>query len=160
MALQTVPKLDWALIIAVECVEEDCDNVITPRGMLFLDRIDKLIREDKDWAKVCLVHSATNSTCAFDPNPENPVISIAHPLTLFKIAYGDDVESYTQFGIDFALFGASLKEEYFNFMLPLFSTDFNITHKKAKMFRIIVQCAGPIELDGVRFNTMRDRSET
>lgn len=90
-----MPKLDWALVITVECAEEGCDNVITPKGMLFVDKIDKIIQEHPLWPKVCLVHNATNSTCAFDPNPKDPRVSIAHPLILFKIAYGDDVEQYT-----------------------------------------------------------------
>jgi len=48
------------MIIAVECVEEGCDNVITPRGMLLLDKIDKLILNDPLWSKVCLFHGADN----------------------------------------------------------------------------------------------------
>ena len=126
------------MIIAVECVEEGCDNVITPRGMLLLYKIDKSIQEDPLWPSVCLFHGADNQTCAMDPNPDNPVISIAHPLLLFKIAFGDDVESYTQYGIDFALFGASQIKEYFDFILPLFSSDFSLQTRKAKKFRIMI----------------------
>ena len=157
--LQTVPNIDWTMIIAVECVEEGCDNVITPRGMLLLDKIDKLILNDPLWSKVCLFHGADNQTCAMDPDPENPVVSVAHPLLLFKVAFGDDVESYTQYGIDFALFGASQAPEYFNFILPLFSSDFTIRNRKAKKLRIMIQCAGPIDVEGTRYSTMRDRGE-
>lgn len=107
--------------------------------MLLLEEIEKLIIEDPNWSKVCLFHGANNQTCANDPNPENPVISIAHPLLLFKIAYPEEeVKEYTQYGIDFALFGASQSEQYFNFILPLFSSDFNIKNRKAKKFRIMI----------------------
>lgn len=157
--LQTVLNANWNLVIAVECVEEDCDNVLTPRGMLILDRIDKAIAADPLWHKICLFHSDTNQTCAMDPNPARPLVSIAHPLLLFRLAFGDDVASYTQFGMDFALFGVAQRLDYFNFLLPLFSREFNIKNRKAKMYRMVLQCAGPIAVDGIRYQTMRDRSE-
>ena len=76
--------------------------------MKLLEKIDNLIIEDPIWEKVCLMDSETNRTCAFDPDPDVPKISRAHPLFLFKLVYGEDcVEDLTQFAIDFAMFGVS-----------------------------------------------------
>ena len=47
----------------------------------------------------------------------------------------------------------------FNYALPLFSKDFNVTHRKAKMMRIVIFSAGPIEVNGIRYKTMLDRVE-
>lgn len=63
----------------------------------------------------------------------------------------------TQFGIDFALFGLAREEELFNYAMPLFSSEFNRVNRKAKMVRLVLTMAGPIQIDGTRFNNMRDR---
>ena len=45
----------------------------------------------------------------------------------------------------------------FNATLPLFSKDYNREHRKAKMTRFLLIAAGPIDLDGVRYNNLGDR---
>ena len=47
----------------------------------------------------------------------------------------------------------------FNYALPLFSKDFNLNHRKAKMMRMVIFAAGPLEINGIRYKTMLDRNE-
>jgi hypothetical protein len=47
----------------------------------------------------------------------------------------------------------------FDYALPLFSKDFNITNRKAYMMRMVLFAAGPIEVNGIRYKTMMDRIE-
>jgi len=45
------------------------------------------------------------------------------------------------------------------YALPLFSKDFNVTNRKAKMIRMVIFAAGPINVNGIRYKTMMDRIE-
>ena len=83
--------------------------------------------------------------------------SKAAPLIPFKMFFGEELEEMTQFGIDFTLFGFAQEEELFNYALPLFSKEFNREQRKARMMRMVLTFAGPIELNGVRYSNMRDR---
>lgn len=153
--LQSVTKQDWWLNIAVECTKPGCDNILTPEGIHLINEIDRTIEEDPDWPKVCLLMSPTNQTCASDPTGKIAKVS---PLVLFKTAYGEDLSEITQFAVDFALFGLAYSEELFNQTLPLFSKDYNRTHRKSKMIRFVVQTAGPINFEGVRYKNLGDRN--
>jgi hypothetical protein len=85
--------------------------------------------------------------------------SKASPLVPFRIFFGYDLEEMTQFGIDFTLFGLAREEKLFNYAMPLFSKEFNREHRKAKMVRILLTMAGPIDMKGIRYSNMRDRQE-
>lgn len=63
----------------------------------------------------------------------------------------------TQYAIDFAMFGLASSEQYFNFTIPLFSKEYSSTNRKAKMVRIILMVAGPIDINGIRYKNMGDR---
>lgn len=55
------------------------------------------------------------------------------------------------------MFGLASSEQYFNFTIPLFSKEYSLTNRKAKMIRIILILAGPIEFNGIRYKNMGDR---
>ena len=51
--LQGIRDPNWDLYIGVEC--QDCDNVLSPKGMKLMADIDKMIEDDPTWKKVCLL---------------------------------------------------------------------------------------------------------
>lgn len=155
--LQSITKQDWWLNIGISCKQGACDNVLSPRGLQLMLEIDKIIGDDPDWQKMCLVASETNRTCADDPNPDGGKIAKVSAIPLFKTAYGEDLSELTQFAIDFALFGLARQETFFNATLPLFSKDYNRNHRKARSTRFLLLPAGPIEIEGVRYKTLGDR---
>jgi hypothetical protein len=108
---------------------------------------------------VCLRHSDTNSTCAYDPKPVGGTTTKASPLTIFRTVFGKDTSNITQYGIDFSLFGLTINMKNYYYALPLFSKDFNVTNRKAKMIRMVIFAAGPINVNGIRYKTMMDRIE-
>ena len=55
------------------------------------------------------------------------------------------------------MFGLATDEAFFNHALPLFGIEYNRNHRKATMMRMALTFAGPIELDGIRFNNLEDR---
>ena len=57
------------------------------------------------------------------------------------------------------MFGLAREEALFNYTKPLFSRDYDITNREAKMMRMGVAFGGPIEVDGTRFKTRLDRSD-
>ena len=154
--LQSISKQDWWLNIAVECVAEGCDNVLTPKGLKLLSEIDAIIENDPQWKNVCILDSPTNQTCANDASIGGKLAKIS-PLPLFKLAFGEDLSELTQFGIDFALYGLAREEDYFNYTIPLFSKDYNRFNRKAKMTRFLLLTGGPVEMDGTRYKNMGDR---
>jgi hypothetical protein len=85
--------------------------------------------------------------------------SKASPLVIFKALFGEDLEEMTQFGIDFSLFGLAQDLEFFNHALPLFGAEYSRNNRKATMMRMAMTFAGPVDLDGIRFNNMEDRQE-
>jgi hypothetical protein len=106
--------------------------------------IDRIIDEDSDWRKMCLMASETNRTCADDPNPIGGKMAKISAIPLFKTAYGGDLSELTQFSIDFALFGLARQEVFFNATLPLFSKEYNRENRKARSTRFLLMPAGPI----------------
>lgn len=77
-------------MIGVECIPEDCDNILTPSGIQFIKEIDEYINNDPIWKKICLIDSVSNQTCM-----DNPSIgyrtSKASILIPFKMAFGEDL---------------------------------------------------------------------
>ena len=147
--------MDWWLNIAIECLAEDCDNVLTPSGIQLMLEIDKMIDDDPKWKNVCLKDSTGN--CANDFKTIGGKVSKVSPLPIFKLAYGDDLSELTQYAIDFALFGLAREFEFFNYTIPLFSKDYNRFNRKAKLTRFLLFIGGPVDMDGVRYNNMGDR---
>jgi hypothetical protein len=47
--------------------------------------------------------------------------------------------------------------EYFNYTAPLFSTEYSIKNRKAKMVRMLLIVAGPIDFNGIRYKNFGDR---
>jgi len=47
--------------------------------------------------------------------------------------------------------------EFFNYTAPLFSTEYSIKNRKAKMVRMLLVVAGPINYDGIRYKNFGDR---
>ena len=104
--LQRSKNPNWDLAIGIECITPGCDNAVTPRGLLLMDKINDLIEKDKMWPKFCLRHSRTNSSCADDPNPDGGVTSKATLTTAFKVVFKNiPIEEYTQYAIDLVLYG-------------------------------------------------------
>ena len=130
---------------------------MTPEGLRLLIEIDEIIENDPDWPKLCLMASETNRTCAGDPSIGGKIAKIS-PIPIFKTAYGEDLSELTQFSIDFAMFGLAYSQEYFDYTIPLFSTEYTRTNRKAKMTRFLLQNAGPIEFDGIRYRNMGDQN--
>ena len=158
IALQSIVDSNWQLVIGLECISEGCDNIITPEGLSFMKEIDDLINLDETWQKICLIDSVTNNTCMDNPSPGFRT-SKASPLIPFKMFFGEELEEMTQFGIDFTLFGFAVEEELFKYAMPLFSTEFNREMRTAKMMRMVLTFAGPIEINEIRYSNMRDRTE-
>jgi aspartyl-tRNA(Asn)/glutamyl-tRNA(Gln) amidotransferase subunit A len=68
-------------------------------------------------------------------------------------------KGYLVEAIDFSLFGLTINMKNYYYALPLFSKDFNVTNRKAKMIRMVIFAAGPINVNGIRYKTMMDRIE-
>lgn len=134
-----------------------CDNILTPEGLKFLQEIDDVILKDPNWPKVCLLESETSRKCASDTSVGGKIAK-ASPIDVFKFAYGNDLSEITQYGIDIALFGLASSESYFFYTIPFFSKEYNRFGRKAKKVRIVLQLAGPIDMNGVRYNNMGDRT--
>ena len=154
--LQSVSQVNWWLIIAIECVSDGCDNVLTPEGVRLLEEIDRIVDTDPTWRKVCLLDE--RGQCANNPMPGGSTAKGSF-IDVLRYGLGKDLTEITQYAIDFVLFGLSNDLELFNHAIPLFSKDFNIDHRKAKMTRMVLQVAGPVELEGIRYSHMRDRQE-
>jgi hypothetical protein len=60
--------------------------------MNLLNDIDKMIDDDPIWKKVCLLKSDSKDTCADDLDGNIAKVS---PLTIFKLAFGDDFSELT-----------------------------------------------------------------
>ena len=120
--------------------------------------IDEIISNDKTWQSTCLLDSQTNRTCMDNPSP-GYFTSKATPLVIFRELFGEKLEDLTQFGIDFVLFGLAQDSEFFEHALPIFGKEFNNTNRKAKMVRMLLSFAGPVEAYGNRYSHMRDRQE-
>lgn len=79
------------MFIGIECIEADCDNVLTPRGIKLMQAVDDEIENDPLWPKMCLLE---NGKCAKDMKVGGK-ISKASPLDIFKLAYGNDLSEIT-----------------------------------------------------------------
>ena len=87
-------------------------------------------------------HSSTNSSCAdyldYD-DPDKSHTAKASILPAVKTALPNEpFEDYTQFGIDFVMFGIAQRPKIFESLIPLFSKDFHLRHRKAKMMRMVL----------------------
>jgi hypothetical protein len=89
-----VVDTNWMLIVGVECVKENCENVVTPEGIRFMQDIDKMIENDETWHKICLMDSPTNRTCMDNPAP-GFFTSKASPLVIFRGLFGEELEEMT-----------------------------------------------------------------
>ena len=103
--LQSLTKQDWWLIIGIECIKEDCDNVLTPEGVKLLSEIDRIVEEDPLWPSLCLKEVGEDK-CANDISIGGKIAK-ASALTVFRTAYGNDLSELTQYAIDLALFISS-----------------------------------------------------
>ena len=65
--LQSVSQINWWLIIAIECVADGCDNILTPEGVKLLKEIDDIVSTDPTWEKICLLDD--EGKCANNPMP-------------------------------------------------------------------------------------------
>jgi hypothetical protein len=63
-------------------VADDCDNVLSPRGVALMIEIDNIIQEDEEWKSLCLADSDTNRTCA--DNLETLKLATISPVPIFK----------------------------------------------------------------------------
>ena len=158
--LQTITNPNWDWHIALDCSDDDtnsCDNILTPEGIRLMLRVDAMIEEDPAWTKMCALDHATGE-CFAEARPGGTTAK-ASPLLLFESLLPDaDLANITQEEIDDVLEQfAGAPDAYWNLALPLFSKDFSRTNLKAKMVRVVVRPAGPVEVDGVRYSHMRDR---
>ena len=92
-----------------------------------------MISTDPIWKKICLLDEFGN--CANNPMPGGSTAKASF-IDILQFGLGEDISEVTQYGIDFVLFGLSNTPELFNHAIPLFSKDFNINHRKAKMTRM------------------------
>lgn len=123
-----------------------------------LSEIDKEINNDPDWPNVCMAESDTNTTClGFDPVTRKQ--SKGSFLALLNPLYGTDHSEITQYAIDFALFIPARVQFVLELTQQLFSKEFVKDDRKAKMTRMIIRLAGPLEVNGIRYANMKDRIE-
>jgi hypothetical protein len=93
VALQSIPEENWELNVAVECHDLDCTNVITPRGVQFMQEMHSLIADDKRWQKLCLKDAMTGS-CDGNSLPGGSS-AIASVVPIFTAAFGNDLSELT-----------------------------------------------------------------
>lgn len=78
-------------------------------------------------------------------------------MLIFQQVFGDEVTELTQYAIDLVLFGLARSDANFNYTVPFFSKEYSKENRKAKLVRILLIVAGPIEINGVRYKNMGDR---